>query len=169
MRAFLNLVLASAFVATSAHGQDAGMQRRMVLAERYLAVTHKEERLRNVITRGARLTWNTCADDACRSALDKAIESAVNEDVPAIDHAYAQLIAVRLTEDDLNAAISFAQSPHGQAILAAEATMDDDFVKVLQPFAVKTSESIRKAFCATQQQACAAVYARFVDKSAARP
>jgi len=169
MRHFLNLVLASALVATSAHGQDAGMQRRMALAERYLTVTHKEERLRNILARGARLTWNTCADDACRFALNKAIESAVNENVPAVDHAYAQLIAARLTEDDLNAAISFAQSPHGQAILAAEAAMDDDFVKVLQPFALKTSESIRHAFCATQEQACAAVYARFADKPAARP
>jgi hypothetical protein len=172
MRKLLILVFVSAFAAASANGQDtpnAGMQRRIVLAERYLSVTHKDERLRNLLSRGARLSWDTCADDACRSALDKAIESAVNETTPEFERAYTNLMATRLTEDDLNDVIAFAQSPHGQAVRAAEEAMDDDLIKMLQPYAMQTSESIRRSFCATQTEACARVYARFANKAQPRP
>ncbi|MDB5576869.1 MAG: hypothetical protein JWR80_2045 [Bradyrhizobium sp.] len=170
MLKFLVLAFMAALAASSAHAQDTrdtrdtGRQLRLMLAQQYLDITHKDKRLRDMLAGSARLTWNTCPDDACRSALDKAIGKAVDETAPEFERAYTKIVASHLTVEQLQAVVAFARSPNGQAILAAEAEMEGDLLNISHPFALSVSEGVRHSFCATQAEACARVYARFATK-----
>lgn len=172
MRRLVGLPLIAMLVVSAAYGQgteDAAMKRKLALAQLYVDLTGKERRVADTFAKQLRLTFNGCTDDACRAALDKAIDAAVNEGAPEHEKATVKLIASRLTENELHAAISFAQSPEGQAIAAAQNEMSDDLAKIARTFSTTGFESVRRSFCATQQAACSRAFARLTVNPPGRP
>lgn len=83
--------------------------------------------------------------------------------------AVVKLLASHATEEELRAAIAFAQSPPGQAIIAREVEMDEELANIAHTFSKDTGASVRKSFCASQSEACARVFARLAEKPAGRP
>ncbi|MEG3147115.1 DUF2059 domain-containing protein [Sphingomonas sp. RT2P30] len=169
MRRFWFLITMAALAAPSAYGQDtadAGMNRRLALSQQYENLVHREKRLDEVYARQLKLVWDACADDPCRAALNQAIAKAIGETSPGQERAIVRLMASRLTEEQLRAAIAFAQSPQGVAIIAAEADMSTDLAKIAHDFASGTTASVRRSFCSAQPEACARVYARLAPKPA---
>lgn len=172
MRKFSVLIAMAALAAPSAYGQDmadAGMNRRLVLSQQYEDLVHREKRLDDVYARQLRLAWDECTDDTCRSALNQAIAKAISETSPDQERAIVRLVASRLTEEQLRAAIAFAQSPQGRAIIAAEADMSADLSKIAHDFSSGTNASVRRSFCSAEPEACGRVYARLAAKPSGTP
>jgi hypothetical protein len=171
VRSFAILVLALTMIAP-AHGQDAannGMERKLAPAQQYVALTGREKRVERGFAGNLKLSFDGCTDDACRVALNQAVEAAVNESAPDHEKATVKLFATRLTEDELHAAISFAQSPQGKAILAAQDEMSGDLAKIARTLATRGFDSVRRSFCAAQPDACRRVFARAAVQPSGRP
>lgn len=169
---FSVLVSTAALAVSSAYAQDtadAGMTRRLLLSQQYENLVHREKHLEDVYARQLRLTWDGCTDDACRSTLNQAIAKAIGENSPDQEKAIVNLLASRLTEEELRAAIAFAQSSQGQAIIAAEAEMSDDLGKIAHDFSKGANASVHQSFCAAQPEACSRVYARLAAKPSGSP
>ncbi len=171
MRAIAVLVLVSAIV-TAAQGQeptDAQMQRKLELAQRYVVLTGRERRIESALAAQLRLTFDGCADEGCRIALDQDIATAIRESGAEHEKATVKLFASRLTEEELRAAISFAQSPQGQAIVAAEDEMSGDLQTIARTFSTGSFGAVRLSFCKAQPDACARAFSRSTTKISDRP
>ena len=171
MRAIAVLVLVSALV-TAASAQepaDAPMQRKVKLAQEYVTLTGREQRIESALATQLRLSFNGCTDEACRAMLDRAVATAIKERGAEHEKATVDLFASRLTEEDLRAAISFAQSPHGQAIIAAQDEMSGDLQAMARTFATGSFDAVRLSFCKAQPDACARASSRSATKAPGRP
>ena len=172
MRGFPVFVLLSVLISSAAHGQDAAeaeMKRKLVLAQQYEDLTKREQRIEAGFADQLRLIWDGCTDDPCRVALDQAIKKAISEGAPEHERATVKMFASHLTEDELHAAIAFAQTPQGRAIVAAEFEMSGDLAVIAHSFSKGGYESVRHTFCATQPAACTRALARLAEKSSSRP
>jgi hypothetical protein len=164
------LMLATAPVAPQATVSDAdpAMQRRIALSQQYADLTHREVRTEDVVVRQLKMTWQSadaCDDEKCRDLLDEDIRTAVHDAVPAYNSAAVHLLASRLTEDELQAALAFARSPQGQAIMATENAMTEDLAQIGHDFSKRANDDVYRAFCSQEPTACSRIAAKWAAKA----
>jgi hypothetical protein len=151
---------------------DAAMQRKLILAERYAGLTHRQKLTDDVAIRQLKMAWSSvasCGDEKCSQMLDADIKSSVNNASLVRQRAEAKLLAEKLTEDELQAAIAFVQSPQGEAIIAVENGMANDLARIGHEFSQNVNASIYQSFCSQEKDACARMKAGSAAKVLAKP
>ncbi|MBV9842483.1 MAG: DUF2059 domain-containing protein [Sphingomonadaceae bacterium] len=156
----------------SAADKDAAMQRKISLAERYADLTHREQRTEAIAVRQMKLAWRAiarCIDEPCERVLDEDIAKAVHDASLVHEKAVVQLLATRLSEGELQAALDFASSPQGQAILTVENDMNDDLARIGHQFSQNINDEVHQSFCAQEPAACPRLSGRRSDRAASHP
>jgi len=171
MRKVAMVVLLSTSITSTAYAQrttDAEMGRKLALAQQYVDLTGREKRIEAAFANQLRLGFDGCTDDVCREALRQAVEVAVSKSAREHERATVALFASRLSEDELRAAISFAQSPQVKAIAVAENQMSSDLETIARTLATSGFQSVRDSFCVAHSDACARAFAKSAGKTASR-
>lgn len=172
MRRLAFLIAVAAFSTSGARaqtsGDDAAMQRRLALSDQFLALTHKMTLLENLAFRALKPRLDAlkvCSDEKCESILDQTIRGSLDDAAPDTERAWARIYPTRLTEDELDAAIKFAKSPQGNAVLNVQDQLTDDFIPILRAYNQRAFEGAYRSFCAKEAEACS----RIVSSSAMKP
>jgi len=129
---------------------------REALVHQYYRLTHHEQRYREVYARQVKLALAFCMGRPCQPDLDRAIDAAVSEAIAEHEQASIALMAQRLREEDLRAAIAFAQSPAGQAILSADDAMNDQLAAIGHATSRATYAGVSMRFCPSHRDVCLA-------------
>ncbi|MBA3811973.1 MAG: DUF2059 domain-containing protein [Caulobacteraceae bacterium] len=127
---------------------------RLLLAERSVEVTHREELTRRTYQKELMLAWKLCEKKSCQEDLDQAISDAARNSARIFAHDIAQLYAIRLTEHQLIAAISFAESPDGQAIIKSTDGMTDEMARMAHSMAKTAWAEVSRRFCPSHPDLC---------------
>ena len=151
----LALTAASGSVSLAGNGPEPDAKAQ--LAERYLALAHHAQLVKDVYSKQLKLSWPLCKDAACQSDLDKAIDQALDGELPRYEQQYAALIAAHVSEGDLRAAIDFAGSAHGQAIFRAEEFASEDLGSLNHELALTILADVSSAFCPKHKDICVRV------------
>ena len=170
----IGLMLAATPVATRPAANEAGaaVQRRIALSQQYANLTHRQALTEDVVIRQLKITWesaNLCNDEKCRTLLDEDIRASVRDAMPAYNNAAVHLLANRLTEGELKAAIAFAQSPAGQAIMAAEEAMTEELARIGLDFSKSANDGVYRSFCSQEAAACSRATAKWIAKADPQP
>ena len=133
---------------------DTSLGTKMALAQQLLMVTHHAELLRATYSKQMKLRWTICRDGVCQADLDAAIDRAMSLTIKSYEAGVAATLAVRLSEDDLRAALAFSKSKPGQAFSRAELDASDDLAGLGHGLALNTSIEISRLFCAGRHDVC---------------
>jgi hypothetical protein len=170
----IGLMLAATSVASGAavNEADAAMQRRLALSKQYADLTHRQALTEDVVIRQLKMTWesaNLCNDEKCKTLLDEDIRTSVRDAMPAYNSAAVHLIADRLTEGQLKAAVAFVQSPDGQAIMATENAMAEELARIGHDFSKSANDGVYRSFCSQEAAACSRAVAKWTAKTHPQP
>jgi hypothetical protein len=153
-------ILPAVFVATHCSSASLSAPKdakdRVALAERYLMLTHREDYARSVYGKELKLSLNYCHNPRCQADLDKAITDGVTVAVRQYLKDVVDLYAKRLTARQLSAAIQFAESPDGKAILQTESLMTDEVAQIGHSVSLTARNEVFRRFCADQPKLCTA-------------
>jgi hypothetical protein len=135
---------------------SAEMRSKEDLARQYLILSHREGRLQRTYSKQIKLAFQFCAGKPCQGDLEHAVDEAVSDATAKEEAEMAHLLAERLTEADLRAALTFVVSPSGQAIIAEEDGMDEQLALVGHTMARTVYVGLAKRFCPAHQDTCQA-------------
>jgi hypothetical protein len=125
------------------------------LARRIMKAEHREALVRSIYAKQLRVAMPICKSDArCQSDLDHAIASATNEMAREQSEDMAQLLARKLTPEDMRAALKFYNSPQGKRTVAALEDSTDQLAQMGHASAVQVQKSISKTFCPAHPEVC---------------
>ena len=146
----LTIALSPAAVAQGESPADVKTQ----LAQQFLAISGHGDAVRGAWLKQLELTWTFCKTEPCQKDLDAEISRILPALIAQHEHDYAGLLAARLSEADLRAAIAFAQSPAGQAVSRAELDASGELGALGHRFAVAARAEIARTFCSTHADVC---------------
>ncbi len=146
------LVAALAQAASAQTPPDPGAKVR--LAQLFLATSHHREIIAHAYEREMKLSWHFCKDSRCRTDLDDAIDRTIPPLMDQYELDYAKLLAARLSEGDLQAALTFARSPEGQAVANAQDSAAEDIGALGHQYSALIYVGISNIFCARHKDIC---------------
>jgi len=136
---------------------------REALAERLLLATNRYALALSAYEKQLKRAMSGCDGKPCQADLYRAIEQAVADVGPSFRRRMIRVYADHLTEDQLRAAIGFAETPIGRSISEAENGMTDAVADMGNELWKDVNVGVSRRFCAAQQQICVP------SKSAAAP
>ena len=131
-----------------------GTDRRLELAQEYLAATKRVEHVRLVYEEQLKLSMTICNNKSCKADLDKITEDAALQVSRLYATKIAQIYARRLSENELRSAIRFAKSSDGEAFTRATDSATDDLAQLGHSMMVDARQSINRNFCASHPSIC---------------
>ena len=143
-------------LAESKSGGSQNIAAKEDLVRQYMAATHRSDRLRVTYEKQLKLAWAFCKNEACQAELDRTIDDAVTHAVTQYEQGVSELLAQRLTEEDLRAAIKFARSSEGQAIIEAENGMSGEIALLGHEMSLATQQEVSRQFCPKHTEICPA-------------
>ena len=152
------LALGGLLLFATACGQrhDDSAQDRLSLARRYVALSHRADRVGLAYRKQLALLWEPhCQTQACKNELDGAIQRAVMKVEHARDEQAAEIIAAHVTTHDLLAATSFAKSAEGQALMRAQVAIADGAARMQVAILRQVDGRIAQEFCPANADVCA--------------
>ncbi|MGR4865842.1 hypothetical protein [Caulobacter sp. LARHSG274] len=126
------------------------------LAKRYLAATHRATVFQKTYSNQLRLGWNVCRDKACQDDLDRAIDEATMDASRMYEEHFSRLLAQKLTETELGAALKFAESPEGKSIVQVQDEMVGDTALLAHTLSTETRDEVSRRFCPLHAKHCTA-------------
>jgi hypothetical protein len=144
------------FWAGAAAPQTSEAAEKVALATKYLELTHYGERLNRSWSQQLKLSWSICRDSRCQADLDHDIEVVINAREPAREALTARLLASKVSRDDLRAALSFLQTPSGQAFNRAVLDMNDQLTLDTHKEEVAVVAAVSKLICSQHAEICTA-------------
>ncbi len=139
---------------THASDDKATASEKAALATEYLKLTHFDERCRDSLSKGLRLSWRFCKDSRCQADLDHDIDVAVASRIPMLESKYSNELASRLSKENLVAALEFLKTPNGQAFNKAATDMNDDMISENHAIEMAIYVDLSKVFCSQHQDLC---------------
>jgi hypothetical protein len=127
---------------------------REALAERYLLITNRYALALGTYEKQLKRAMSGCDGKPCQSDLYRAIEETLADIGPRFRQRMIRIYADHLTEDQLRAAISFAETPVGRSISDAESGMTDAVADTGNELWKDANVGVSRRFCAVQQQIC---------------
>lgn len=124
------------------------------LAREYATLMHRSEIIRDAWSRQLKLSWPICRTTQCQRDLGKAIDDSVAKRVGPYEDKYAALLASRLSEADLRAAVAFAKSAQGQALARAQVSASAEIGDLGHDVSVAVQVDVSKAFCPRHADIC---------------
>jgi len=151
---------ALAEVDSPAAPQTLEFSRRLNLAEQYLALENFEKSQEDVQSRFLRIAITICDNQECQADFNRILDVSVAHASHKFSESYARLLADKLTDAQLNAAIQFAKSPEGQALVKLEGQLGDQVAHMGSEAAAQTQQETMSNFCPSHMDVCAAFYKR---------
>jgi len=127
---------------------------REALAERYLSITNRYALVQRTYENQLKRAMSGCDGKPCEADLHRAIEETLADIGPKFRQRMIRIYADHLSEDQLRAAIRFAETPEGRSISQAESRMTDAVAVVGNDLWKDAYVGISTRFCAVQQQIC---------------
>lgn len=157
MRALLRVsalivAMASSLPATAQVAPSAEPKQK--LAERYFTLTHHGDVVRRTYEKQLRLAWSFCKDAKCQSDLERAIGEILPEMIGKYEEQLSKLYAERMSEDDLQAAIAFADSRQGQALIRTQESITDEMGALGHNLMMASYLGISAKFCPEHPDIC---------------
>ena len=160
MRWLATLVIGVVFTGMTApvsrSQEPSDLQERTALAERYFAITHREERLEKAFADELNARFKICADTPCLDAVDNAARIAAMAAARSATTRWIEYYATHLTSAQLQALLSFASSPDGEQITKVLDEGGDDVLGGGRADAVVLLQTFYDQFCPQHQGECAA-------------
>jgi len=126
------------------------------LAKSYLTVTHRTNLFQKTYSNQLRLGLNICIDKVCQDDLDRAINEAATDASRQYGEHFSRLLAQKLTENELRAALKFAESPEGKSIVQVQDEMVGDTALLAHTLSVAARDAISRRFCPLHANRCTA-------------
>ncbi len=144
---------AAAQTSTSSQS-DSGYATRLRLARRYLNSSHRLEIFKATYLAEAHTNANTCRQEPCRKALEKAFSNAIDAATPDYAEHIAVVMATSFTETELRRLVTFTESPEGQSIAVKQAAFAALEGQLAMEFQRHVLTDVAGSFCTEWPQAC---------------
>lgn len=169
MRKVIATLVISNLISPTAIAQrsEAHLQDRIALAKEYSELTYLKKITQDTSIKETRLAWRAagaCSESECWEILDKSIIDAVERAYVEYENSIVQLIASKLSRDQLRETLKFSRSPAGRALASINQEMTGDFADINHAFTLRTSEDIYRSFCAQRPKECAQITAAKAGK-----
>jgi hypothetical protein len=130
---------------------------RIKLAQEYTNLTYFREITRETAVREVEMGWHAfkiCTDDRCEANLRAIIAEQMDAAISDYERDTVNLVALKLTKEQLLASIAFVKSPAGRAIAEMNRKMVPDIANMNNAFSMRVSASVFQDFCAKEVEAC---------------
>jgi hypothetical protein len=156
---FLQMAAPGVAISHAQASGDAGAERlesKEDLARKYLAATHRANAFQKTYSNQLRLGWTVCGDRACQDDLDRAIDEATMDISRQYEEHFSRLLAQKLTEAELRAALKFAESPEGKSIVQVQDEIVGDTALLAHTLSVEARDEVSRRFCPLHANRCTA-------------